>query len=254
MDLTMCGLLRDRAAELARLYHRHGNWNDVKRVWFEERRSNRSTRGSSQKVFRVLTSRLKNAPPSLPKAGELPAILARCATTRERAQVLYPYLVADDPLVRYVVHEYAARSTDGTAESLDFSDETLGRILGRFEYADGTSLDYADSTIRRWCVGFRSVMRDIGALTDRQSVVGEPPPLGDTSLLVAVGYSREEGGDDWTTAPRGLRYLFQPENRWEELFDRVAATDAWKLTRLHGELRLRPTEDTYAWVDAEAAE
>jgi len=31
MDLTMCGLLVERAEELARLYAEHGNWNDVKR-------------------------------------------------------------------------------------------------------------------------------------------------------------------------------------------------------------------------------
>jgi len=33
MDLTMCGLLVERAEELARLYAEHGNWNDVKERW-----------------------------------------------------------------------------------------------------------------------------------------------------------------------------------------------------------------------------
>lgn len=254
MDLTMCGLLLDRAEELARLYHHHGNWNDVKRVWFDERRSNRSTRDSSQKIFRVLTSRFKNAPPSLPNAGDLPTIFDRCTTTREKAQVLYPYLVTDDPLVRYVVHEYVARLTAGREQPLDFSDETLTELLTQLEYADGTQLDYAESTIHRWCVGFRSVMRDIGVLESKQDVVGAPPPLGDTSLLVAMGYSQEEGGERWTTAPRGLLYLFQPENRWEELFDRIVATDAWEFTELHGEYRLQPKNSTYTWVDTEVAE
>jgi len=32
MDLTMCGLLVERAEELARLYAEHGNWNDVKEM------------------------------------------------------------------------------------------------------------------------------------------------------------------------------------------------------------------------------
>jgi len=31
MDLTMCGLLPERAAELAQLYREHGNWNRSQR-------------------------------------------------------------------------------------------------------------------------------------------------------------------------------------------------------------------------------
>jgi len=109
MDLTMCGLFVERAEELARLYAEHGNWNDVKERWFDERLSNRSTRGSSQKIYRVLTSRFKNAPTDLPNPSVLPTIFDECQTTRDKAQILYLYLVADDSLVRYVVHEYMAR-------------------------------------------------------------------------------------------------------------------------------------------------
>lgn len=54
--------------------------------------------------------------------------------------------------------------------------------------------------------------------------------------------------DDWITTPRGLHYLFQAENRWEELFDRVAATDAWEYRELHGELDLRPSDEPYSWI------
>ncbi len=116
MDLTMCGLLIERAEELVRLYAEHGNWNDVKDAWFEERLSNRSTRGSSQKIYRVLTSRFKNAPTSLPNPSDLPAIFDKCKTTRDKAQILYFYLVADDSLVRYVVHEYVARLSEERIE------------------------------------------------------------------------------------------------------------------------------------------
>jgi len=49
MDLTMCGLLVERAEELARLYAEHGNWNDVKERWFDERLSNRSTRAAPRR-------------------------------------------------------------------------------------------------------------------------------------------------------------------------------------------------------------
>ena len=247
-DLTMCGLLVERAEELARLYAEHGNWNDVKARWFDERLSNRSTRGSSQKIYRVLTSRFKNAHTALPNPSVLPTVFDECQTTRDKAQILYLYLVADDSLVRYVVHEYIARLTEGKPDPLDFSNETLVDILTHLEYSDGDSFDYADSTTERWCEGFRSVMREIGVLDGQQSVVGASPSVGDISLLVSMDYSYESDDEEWLTAPRGLLYLFQPENRWEELFDRVASTDAWEYLELHGDLDVRPSDEPYSWV------
>ena len=254
MDLTMCGLLPERAEDLAQLYLEHGNWNRVKEVWSEERRANRSTRGSSRKIYRVLTSRFKNAPASLPNPRDLPAVLDACATSRDKGQVLYLYLVADDALVRYVVHEYAQRRSADSTDPLDFSNETLEAIFDQFEYADGTSFDYADSTTERWCEGFRSVMREIGALENQRAVVGNPPSVGDVPLLVAMGYSYEEGADDWFESPTGLQYLFQPSDRWDELYDRAAATDAWELVELHGSPQLRPTDEPYSWISQEVPE
>lgn len=248
MDLTMCGLLVERAEELARLYAEHGNWNDVKDVWFDERLSNRSTRGSSQKIYRVLTSRFKNAPTALPNPNVLPTIFDECQTTRDKAQILYLYLVSDDSLVRYVVHEYVARLAEGKPDPLDLSNETLVDIFTHLEYSDGGSFDYADSTTERWCEGFRSVMREIGVIDGQQSVVGSSPSVGDIPLLVAMDYSYGRGDEEWLTAPRGLLYLLQPENRWEELFDRVASTDAWEYLELHGDLDLRPSGEPYSWV------
>jgi len=250
MDLTMCGLLVERAEELAQLYAEHGNWTDVKDTWFDERLSNRSTRGSSQKICRVLTSRFKTAPTALPNPSALPAVFDECKTTREKAQVLYLYLVTNDSLVQYVVHEYVARLDDGKQDPLDFSDETLIAILSQLTYSDGNSFDYADSTTKRWCEGFRSVMREIGVLEDQQSVIGTPPSVGDIPLLVAMDYSHESS-EEWITAPRGLLYLFQPESRWEELFDRAASTDAWEYLDLHGDLDLRPSEEPYSWIRKE---
>ena len=251
MDLTMCGLLVNQAEEIVRLYKEHGNWNDVKQVWFDERISNRSTRGSSQKIYRIQTSRFKNAPASLPKPSVLPEILGSCATDREKAQVLYFYLVADDALVRYAVHEYVNRMFSGHEEPLDFSNETLISILSSLEFKDGTGFDYADSTTRRWCEGFRSVMREIGVLESQQEVVGKPPTLDDSPLLVAMGYSYEEDNDEWTESPTGLLYLLQPKDRWDELYDRAAGTDAWEFVELHGNLRLRPTDGAYSWVESD---
>jgi hypothetical protein len=247
MDLTRCGLLVERAEELVRLYAKHGNWNDVQEVWFDERLSNRSTKGSSQAIYRVLTSRFKNAPTALPNPSNLPAIFEKSQTTRDKAQILYLYLVSDDSLVRYVVHEYVARLTEGNPEPLDFSNQTLVDILTQLEYADGGSFDYAESTTERWCEGFRSVMREIGVLDDQQSIVGGSPSIGEVPLLVTMDYSYESD-DEWITAPRGLLYLFQPENRWEELFDRAASTDAWEYIELHGNLDVRPNGEPYAWT------
>jgi len=141
-----------------------------------------------------------------------------------------------------------ARLTDGNTDSLDFSNETLVDILTHLEYSDGGSFDYADSTTERWCEGFRSVMRKIGVLDGQQSVVGTSPSVGDTPLLVAMDYSYGSDDEDWLTSPRGLLYLFQPANRWGELFDRVASTDAWEYLELHGDLDVRPSDEPYSWV------
>jgi hypothetical protein len=250
MDLTMCGLLLERAEELAQLYAEHGNWTDVKDIWFDERLSNRSTRGSSQKIYRALTLRFKTAPKALPNPSTLPAVFRKCKTTHEKAQVLYLYLVTTDSLVQYVVHEYVAQLNEEKQEPLDFSDETLTAILSRLTYPDGDSFDYADSTIKRWCEGFRSVMREIGALEGQQSVVGTPPSIGDVPLLVSMDYSYESD-EKWITAPRGLLYLFQPADRWEELFNRAASTDAWEYLEVHGDLGLRPSDEPYSWIRKE---
>lgn len=254
MDLTMCGLLSDRAEEIARLYREHGNWNQVKDIWFEERRANRSTKGSSQKIYRVLSSRFKNAPATLPNPSELPAVLDTCSSSRDKAQVLYLYLVADDALVQYAVHEYARRLAENFPEPLDFSNATLTSILNQFEYTDETPFDYADSTTERWCEGLRSVMREIGVLENQQTVVSNPPSLGETPLLVAMGYSYEEGDEEWFESPTGLQYLFQPSARWEELYNRAAETEAWEFVELHGSLQLRPTDEPYSSITSGGAE
>ena len=248
MDLTMCGLLVDRAEELSQLYADKGSWNDVKEIWFDERLSHRSTRGSSQKIYRVLTSRFKNAPTALPNPSILPQVFDQCDTSRDKAQILYLYLVSDDSLVRYVVHEYSARVARGEPNPLDFSNETLSIILRNLSYSDGSSFDYAESTTERWCEGIRSVMREIGVLEGQQTVEGDFPSVGTIPLLVALDYSFETGDEDWITAPRGLLHMLQPRQRWEELFDRAATTTAWEFLQLHGELNLRPIEETYSWV------
>lgn len=250
MDLTRCGLLVDRAVELARLYAEHGNWNDVKDRWFEERLGKRSTRGSSQGIYRILSSRFKNAPTTLPNPSSLPSVIEHCQTSRDIAQILYLYLVAEDSLVQYAVQIYIERLQEEERDPLDFSNDTITKIFAGIEYSDGSSFQYAESTIERWCEGFRSVMREIGVLDAGQSTVGTPPPIGDIPLLVSMGYSYGTGEDEWINAPRGLCYLFQPEHRWEELFDRAVRTDVWTYRELPGTLEMLPADEPYSWIHA----
>ncbi len=170
----------------------------------------------------------------------------QCNTSRGKAQILYLYLILDDALVRYVVHEYVARLARETPSPLDFSNETLVEILTKLEYSGGNNFDYADSTTERWWEGFRSVMREVGVLKEKTSVVGRSPSVGDIPLLVAMGYSYEAGNDDWITSPKGLHYLLQPEDRWEELYDRAVNTNVWEGIDLHTGVQIQPCDGTYS--------
>lgn len=249
MNLTMCGLLVEQAEELARLYATHREWTAVESRWFEERHDGRSTRDSSRKVYRILSSRFKTAGQSLPATSRLPTVFDQCETRRDRAQVLYFYLVMDDPLVRFVVHEYVSRLHQQGSDGLDFAQETIETILDDFRYVDGTTLDYAESTIERWGQGFRSVMRDIGVLETQQTTRGQTPNVGTVPLLVAAGYSWEQQGPEWLSTPSGWLSLFQQERHWNSLVERLAAHDHWDVRSLPGDVRLRPLGETYAWAD-----
>ena len=249
MDLTMCGLLTEKAEKMARLYATHRDWTIVEDRWFDERLDGRSTRGSSRKVYRILSSRFKTADESLPSIARLPAVFSRCETDRDKAQVLYFYLVEADPLVEFVVHEYARRMREQGLDELDFDQDVLEVILGEFQYADGEPYDYAASTTARWGEGLRSVMREIDVLETQQSFQGRPPNVGTVPLLVSAGYSWERAGTDWLAAPLGLLYLFQPEPYWESLLERVGNHNSWEATGLHGDVRLEPVDETYGWAE-----
>jgi hypothetical protein len=249
MNLTSCGLLVENAEILAQLYAQHRDWTVVEERWLEERFDQRSTRGSSKKIYRILSGRFKTATGDLPSIATLPSIFEQCETTQEKAQVLYFYLLEEDPLVKYVVHRYVDRLVRTGVDGLDFSEEPIHNILNEFHYEDGTEFDYADSTSRRWEEGFRSVMRDIDVLESQQSLQGEVPTLGTIPLLVASGYSWEQHGEEWLSQPTGWLYLFQPEQYWNTLVERVSDHPSWEASKMHGELRLSPTDDTYGWAD-----
>jgi hypothetical protein len=248
MDLTTCGLLVDRAEAIAERYATEKSWPAVEDAWFEERLGERSTKDSSQGIYRILSGRFKNAPTELPNPSVLPDIFDACSRPEDEAQILYLYLIADDPLVRHVVHSVveAQQSTPG---ELDFSNETLLAYLDELVYADGSTFDYAESTTIRWCEGFRSILRELGVIDSQQSATGEPPRLRETPLLVAVGYSYAVGGETWYDAPRGLQYFFQPESAWEECFDRVAETPWWEYRSTPTGWALEPTDGPYGFVE-----
>ena len=249
MDLTRCGLLIEKAELLAQLYARHRDWTVVEEKWLEERFDERSTRGSSKGIYRVLSSRFKTAGSSLPSIVRLPSIFEQCETARDKAQVLYFYLIEDDPLVKYTVHRYVDRFQDTGVDGLDFEQETIENILNDFHYDDGASFDYAESTTRRWGEGLRSIMRNIDVLDTRQALDGQIPNIGTIPLLVASGYSSETQGDDWLSQPTGWLYLFQPEQYWDSLAERVSDDSNWEASGIHGELRLQPVDDTYGWAE-----
>jgi hypothetical protein len=249
MDLTMCGLLVEKAEEMARLYAAHRDWTTVEDRWFEERVDGRSTRGSSRKVYTVLSSRFKTAHRSLPAISRLPAIFEQCGTHRDKAQVLYFYLLEDDPLVKFVTHEYVRRLQERGTDALNFDQETVESLLTDFHYSDGEEFDYADSTTARWGEGLRGVMREIEVIETQQSLRGQTPNVGEIPLLVASGYSWEETGEGWLSRPLGWLYLFQQQQYWESLAERLGDHPSWEASGIHGELRLQPAEDTYAWAE-----
>lgn len=249
MDLTMCGLLVERAEEMAKLYAANRDWTTVEERWFDERIDGRSTRGSSRKIYRVLSSRFKTADRSLPSISQLPSVFDLCDTERDKAQVLFFYLLEDDPLVKFVVHEYVHRLQRRGTDGLDFQQDVIESILEGFHYSDGEEFDYAESTTHRWGEGFRGVMRNIGVIEAQQALHGQTPQVGTVPLLVASGYSWETHGKDWLSQPDGWLYLFQQEQYWDSLAERVSEHSGWEASGIHGELRLQPTDDTYSWAE-----
>jgi hypothetical protein len=92
-------------------------------------------------------------------------------------------------------------------------------------------------------------MREIGVLETQQTLQGQIPNIGTVPLLVASGYSWEAHGDDWVSQPTGWLYLFQPEQYWDSLAERLSGHPNWEASGLHGELRLQPVDDTYGWAE-----
>ncbi|MFC6993862.1 BrxA family protein [Haladaptatus sp. GCM10025707] len=246
LDLNAAGILVDQTRDILNLYLEHGDWTTVEDVWLDERLSERSSRGSARRTFVVIKSRLKQAGGNLPSVQHLPAILDACRNDLDRRQVLYCYVVADDGLLRYVLHEYLRQLTSQSIDRLDFSDEYLYRLLDNFRFADGEPLGIADSTRKRWAKGCRSVLRQIGVITSKQGADAQVPTIGDVPLEIAAYWSWHERGDEWLTNPTGWRYLFQPESFWSPQSQRLARSTRWSSHEAHGRLWYEPVADFYA--------
>jgi len=246
LDLNAAGILVDQTRAVADLYIEHGDWETVRSVWFDERHSERSSYESVRRTFSVVRSRLEHAGSGLPPIAQLPEILDSCRSDQDRRQVLFCYLVADDGLLRYVIHEYLRELSQAGTDSLEFANDRVYDLLDRFRFESGESLDVAESTRHRWAKGFRSVLRQIGVIPSKQATTGEVPSIGDVPLEVTAYWSWDQYGTEWLTAPIGWRYLFQPEPFWEPQSCRLAKSPRWSSHDVHGRLWYEPADGFHA--------
>ena len=252
IGLVAASLDLEQTREIAELYNECGDWTTASEAWLEERRAGRLTVEGSRRSFNAIKPRLQEAGGGLPPLQYLPDILDRCRKERDQLQVLYCYLVAEDAVVQYVLHEYLQLRNFNSAGDLDFSDERIVGLLDEFRHAGGEPLDFSESTKDRWATNFRSVLRSIGVIQSRQGTTGEVPSLGDVPLEVAAYWSWEKLDDEWLMNPIGWRYLFQPESFWEPQAQRLAKSPRWSTHEAHGRLWYEPVDDFYATLAGDA--
>lgn len=242
-DLTGCSLNVEKAEEMARIYAETLEWEKVKEIWHEERIGERGSRGSSQKVFRILKNRFQAGGPYLPKVDSLPSVFDFCENRRDKAQIIYLYLLEKEGLARFITSKlYENHYKSG---KIDFGSDNLTRIMDSFRYKNGEGLSYTENTLERLQRGFRTVMRDIEVIQSKQDLKGEPPLIGDVPLQVAAGYSWKKEKKDWVEMPLGGIYLFQPPRQWNDLMNRLEGFDTWELYEVRGKQYMRPENDPF---------
>jgi len=252
IGLVAASLDPDQTREIAELYNDSEDWNTTNEQWLDERRAERVTIEGSRRSFNAIKPRLQEAGGGLPPLRYLPDILDQCRNQRDQHQVLYCYLVAEDAVFRYVLHEYLVRGGDRGAGHLDFSDSQIIEMLEELQHIGGESLDWAESTKDRWASNFRGVLRSIGVIDSRQGTTGEVPNIGDIPLEVAAYWSWHEEGDEWLVDPFGWRYLFQPEPFWEPQTQRLTKSTRWTSHLAHGRRWYEPVDDFYASLAGQA--
>jgi len=241
MSLTEAGLLVDRAESVVRLYAEHHNWAEVKARWHKERVHERGSRSSAQRIFRIIKRRLQAGGKALPSVPTLDELLRQCPTTQAKAQLLYFYLIQEDNLFRFVLHEVLRRQ-GVDRDQWDLSPDEVASILSAFQYEDGSELDYAESTLERWVQGFRSVLRDIGVIKGPYDERGTVPTVDFPPLHVGALYSWNVERRQWPERPIGWLYLFQPRVHRQALFDRLQSSDWWTASQLRDQTVLTPVE------------
>jgi hypothetical protein len=245
IGLVAASLDLDQTREIAELYNDSGDWSTTSKRWLNERRAERVTIEGSRRSFNAIKPRLQEAGGGLPPLMYLPDILAKCRNQRDQHQVIYCYLVAEDGVFRYVLHEYLVQGGDRGANNLDFSDSRIIEMLAEFQHIGGEPLDWAESTKDRWASNFRGVLRSIGVIDSRREMTGEVPNIGDIPLEVAAYWSWHEAGDEWLVDPLGWRYLFQPEPFWEPQTRRLTKSTRWTSHQAHGRRWYEPIDDFY---------
>ncbi len=241
MSLTEAGLLPDRVEMIVRLYAEHHNWATVKEKWHGERIHERGSRGSAQGIFRILKRRLQSGGKELPSLTELHTLVQECPTAQAKAQLFYFYLIREDHLFRFVLHEILRRQGIDRSEWHLTTDEIVS-VLDSFEDDDGAGLQYAESTLHRWGQGFRSVLRDIGVLKGPYDEHGVVPSIDGPPAHVGALYSWHEDGKEWPDRPIGWMYLFQPPAHQETLLNTIQASDRWNTSRLRDETVIAPAD------------
>ena len=242
MSLTEAGLLQDRMEMIVRLYAEHHNWATVKEKWHEERIHERGSRSSAQGIFRILKRRLQAGGKLLPSLNKLRTFIEECATEQAKAQLFYFYLIREDHLFRFTLHE-VLRQQGLERDEWHLTTDRITSVLDRFKSEEGDKLSYADSTLHRWAQGFRSVLRDIGVLKGPYDKTGTVPNVDIIPAHLAAVYSWAREGNDWPSRPIGWIYLFQPVSYQEALLDRIQSTDWWETSRLRGQTVVTPVQE-----------
>lgn len=253
IGLVAASLDLEQTGKILELYNESGDWSTASERWLEERRAGRLTVEGSRRSFNAIKPRLQEAGGGLPPLKHLPAILDGCRKEQNQYQVLFCYLIKEDAVVRYVLHEYLQQLAAQSMQRLDFSDERIVPLLKEFQHANGEPLDFSESTKERWASNFRAALRSIGVIQSRQGTSGEVPSIGVVPLEVAAYWTWHDRGDEWLTNPMGWRYLFQPQGFWEPQSQRLAKSPRWSLHESHGRLWYEPVDEFYATLAGEMA-
>lgn len=245
IGLVAASLDLDQTREIAELYNDSEDWNTTSERWLDERHAERVTIEGSRRSFNAIKPRLQQAGGGLPPLRYLPAILDQCRNQRDQHQVIYCYLVAEDPIFRYVLHAYLSDGGD-VIDRLDFGDAQIIQLLEDFTHSSGEPLEWAESTKDRWASSFRGVLRSIGVIDSHQGTSGDVPNVGDVPLEVAAYWSYYEAGDEWLKHPIGWQYLFQPASFWDPQTQRLTKSTRWSAHQAHGRRWYEPIADFYA--------